>query len=282
MEDNFKELKAELLRRVEAVVGTGGSYILLNKSETLQELLNVVKEKFCLFCVLGLIDVSLIKKYEQGFADNNIYANQDVTDGYLLCDSGKFVAHGKTQVVALNKTTVVAFDEVVASMYNESSVWAHDHTEVWACGSTKITACGSATVRGLGSATVEAHDDATVEAEGWGKVIAYEHSLILAHNRVKIEAHDDVRVMTLDEATVCAHGNVKTLHLNESMVCIDKLEGEKGYHVQVIAPNGRSERVPVSQEDAQNAVVGKTSWMNLALNYIGVGNLIDTLGHTES
>jgi len=123
----FEGLKAEILRRAKEAQACVPEYSRAYKVETLQELMEVVKENFYWCCAHGVITPELVAEHEEEFEWNGIYANKSVKSGYIL-------ASGNATVEAWGNATVRAWD--------------------------------NATVRASGNATVEASGNATVEASG--------------------------------------------------------------------------------------------------------------------
>ncbi len=139
----FEELREEILRRARAAEACREQYGRAYASESIAELLTVVKDNFGWAYQHKVIDVPLIEKYREAFAANDIRANVDASSGYLLVD-------GSATVEACGGATVLA------------------------CDRAKVEAYDSATVRAYDSATVEAYDSATVEAYGSAYVTSYE------------------------------------------------------------------------------------------------------------
>ena len=125
--DNFSEIKQEILDRARRAEACRPEYGRADAAETLGDLCTVIKDNFNWCCRNGVIDATLLEKYKEDFAGNEIYVNIDTERGFLLCD-------GNATVDAWNDATVAA--------------------------------CGNAKVKAYGNATVEAWNNATVEAFG--------------------------------------------------------------------------------------------------------------------
>ena len=158
METNFETIKTEILRRAKVAGACTGEYRRAYKSETLQELCNVVKDNFNWAVRNKVITSDLLMQFREDFAKNEIYVNVSVNKGFLL---------------AYDSATVEAYDSATVRAYGSATVEAYDSATVEAYGSATVRAYGSATVRAYGSATVEAYGSATVRAYGSATVEAY-------------------------------------------------------------------------------------------------------------
>ena len=161
----FEELKAEILRRARAAEACREQYGRAYASESIAELLTVVKDNFNWAYRHKVIDIPLIEKYRRAFAANDIRANEDAPSGYLLAD-------GSATVEAYGRATVEAYGSATVRAYDSATVRAYDSATVEAYGRATVEAYGSATVRAYDSATVEAYGRATVEAYGSATVRA--------------------------------------------------------------------------------------------------------------
>lgn len=144
MESNFNEIKQEILRRAKKASACKSEYGRAYAAENLSELSKVIKDNFYWACAHGVLTVDLIERYKKDFSANNIYANQNVKCGYLLCSDAKVEARGYTTVIA----------------YGNSMVKAYGNTTVEAFDSTTVKAYSNVTVRACDQAMVEAYDNA--------------------------------------------------------------------------------------------------------------------------
>ena len=201
-QEQFQELKSEILRRAHEAYACKEEYGRAYKAETLQELLSVVKDNFDWAYDNGVIDIALIEKYKQDFADNQIYANQDVTGGYLLCDSATVEACGSATVVAFDSAYIKAYGSVSVKACGSASVGASDSATVRAWGSASVVACDSASVVASDLATVKVCDSATVVAWGSTSVKACGSATVRACGSVSVEAYGSVSVEAWGSAYV--------------------------------------------------------------------------------
>ena len=144
METNFNEIKQEILRRAKEARACKFQYSRAYTAENLSELSEVIKDNFCWVCAHSVLTVGLIEKYKEDFSANDIYANQNVKRGYLLCSNA----------------TVEAYDSVTVWAYSDSTVKAYGNATVWARDNAKIKAYDNVTVRACDQAMIEARDNA--------------------------------------------------------------------------------------------------------------------------
>ena len=157
METNFKELKEEIIKRAKAADACTSEYKRAYKSESFEELLQVIKDNFDFAVRRKVIDIELIKLYENEFNNNKIYGNIDISEGYLLVDNATVRASGNATVRAWGNATVEAWDNATVE------AWGNATVEAW----------GNATVRAWGNATVRASGNATVRASGNAYITSY-------------------------------------------------------------------------------------------------------------
>ena len=96
METIFTELKAEILRRAKDAKACTEQYRRAYKSETVAELMQVIKDNFSWCFKHDVIDIDLILKYKDEFNTNDIWANESVSRGFLLCGNATVEAWGNS------------------------------------------------------------------------------------------------------------------------------------------------------------------------------------------
>ena len=156
--EKFETLKTEILKRAKEQSACKEQYTRALKSNTYQELLQVVKDNFSWAATHKIIDADLIGEYKQVFNDNDIWCNESVSKGFLL---------------ATDSATVEAYGSATVRAYGSATVRATDSATVEAYGSATVRATDSATVEAYDSATVEAYDSATVRATDSSYCISY-------------------------------------------------------------------------------------------------------------
>ena len=160
MESNFNEIKQEILRRAKKAGACKDEYSRAYASETLSELSQVIKDNFYWVCDNGILTVDLMEQYKEDFAANDIYVNQNVKNGYLLCHNATVKAYGNSTVVAYGNATVVACNYTTVEAYNHATVEAYHNTTVRAYNNTTVGAYNNTTVEAYGDAKVKAYDNA--------------------------------------------------------------------------------------------------------------------------
>ena len=126
----FEELKAEILRRAREAEACRKQYGRAYTSESIAELLTVVKDNFDWAYQHKVIDVQLIEKYREAFAVHDIRANVDAHSGYLLADGSATVrAWGSATVRAWGSATVRAYDSATVRAWGSAYVASYDAIE---------------------------------------------------------------------------------------------------------------------------------------------------------
>ena len=195
--ERFEELKQELLKRAKHANACKEQYTRAYSAETLEQLMEVCRDNFHWACGNKVLDVDIITQYHNAFALGNIYANENITQGYLLCDN--------------------------------SSVKAYDNAIVKACGNASVDACGNASVEAYGNSSVKAYDNASVEAYGNAGVKAYGNASVKAYDNASVKAYGNSSVKAYDNASVDAYDNA---YINSLSVREVKLSGNAIYRIQ--------------------------------------------------
>lgn len=166
MEQNFENIKSEILRRAKKANACADQYKRAYKAVTTAELLQVVKDNFSWAACHKVIDVAIIEQYQAEFKGNDIWANTNVKSGYLIAANDATVfANGNATVYAAGNTTVFA--------YNKATVYAN----------CAVVYASNSTVHAYGKATVYAYDSSVVEA--------YDDAYIISYSPIKCELYDN-------------------------------------------------------------------------------------------
>ena len=105
----FLELKEELLERAHKADACKGQYSRAYGAQTLEELMDVVKDNFIWAVNNGVLDGEFIDKWTVEFNDSKIWHNQSVSSGYLIASGNATVeASGNATVIASGNATVEA------------------------------------------------------------------------------------------------------------------------------------------------------------------------------
>ena len=157
MENRFEELKKVILERAHEAGACREQYGRAYRADSLDSLMQVVRDNFWWAVNNSVIDGELIDTYKAEFNEGRIWHNENTTDGCLL-------ASGSATVEAYGSATVEAYGSATVKAYDSATVEAYDSATVRASGSATVKAYDSATVEAYGSATVKAYDSATVKA----------------------------------------------------------------------------------------------------------------------
>ena len=122
METNFEAIKSEILRRAKEAQACTEQYGRAYKSETIAELMNVVKDNFHWACNYKVITVDLIEQYREDFAANDIFVNVSVERGYLLCDSATVKAWGSATVEACGSAYCTSYSTIECKL-SENAIY---------------------------------------------------------------------------------------------------------------------------------------------------------------
>ena len=155
--ERFEELKKELLKRAKDAGACKEQYARAYNTQTLEQLMDVCRDNFSWACNNAVLDIDIITQYHDEFACGEIYANEDVTQGYLLC----------------NNASVNAYSNASVNAYGNASVIAYDNASVIACDNASVIAYDNASVEAYGNASVKAYDNASVKAYGNAYITSY-------------------------------------------------------------------------------------------------------------
>lgn len=202
METNFNEIKQEILRRAKKASACKHEYGRAYAAENLYELSQVIKDNFDWACDHGVLTVDLIEQYKEDFSANDIYANQNVKNGYLLCSNATVEAYGNTTVKAYDSAAVEAHGNAAVEAYDSATVKAYDHATVEACSNATVEAYNDATVEAYENATVKAYDNATIKAFAKVTVEAYNNAYCMSRYTIDCKLFDQAIYRVRDTNTV--------------------------------------------------------------------------------
>ena len=199
--ERFNELKEEILRRAHEAHACREEYGRAYKAETLDDLMQVVRDNFSWCTDNDVVDGALIDAYNEEFNVGKIWHNESsITEGFML-------ATGSASVKAYDSASVEAYGSASVEAYDSASVKAYDSASVEAYGSASVKAYDSASVEAYGSASVEAYDSASVKAYGSASVEAYGSASVKAYDSASVEAYDSASVEAYGSASVEAYGS---------------------------------------------------------------------------
>jgi hypothetical protein len=91
--ERFESLKSEILRRAKKTQVCAPEYARAYRTETVSDLMRVIKDNFSFACKKRIIDSELIAQYGSEFSENEIYCNVSVEKGYLLACDDAVIEH---------------------------------------------------------------------------------------------------------------------------------------------------------------------------------------------
>ena len=203
--EEFSELKEEILRRAKEASACREQYGRAYKAESMSELCAVLKDNFWWAVHNSVLDIPLLEKYREGFAEHDIFVNVSVEKGFLLCDNATVEACGNATVEACGNATVKAWGNATVEACDNATAKAWGNATVEACDNATVEACGNATVEAWGNATVKACGNATVKAWGNATVEACGNATVKACGNATVEACDNATVEACGNAYVSSY-----------------------------------------------------------------------------
>ena len=198
--ETFETLKPEIVKRAKQEGACEPEFKRVIKSTNSKELCQVIKDNFNWAYKHKIIDCELIKKFEDIFSEQDIYQNQSISTGYLLCDSAS--------VEAYDSAIVKAYDSAIVKAYDSASVKAYDSANVEAYNSASVEAYDSANVEANNSANVEAYNSANVEAYNSASVIAYDFASVKAYGFAYINCINTIEIKISENAIYRLHDEI--------------------------------------------------------------------------
>ena len=202
-DSRFRELKKELLERAHKAGACRKQYSRAYGAQTLEELMDVVKDNFFWAVNNKVLDGEFIDKWSAEFNANKIWHNQPVSSGYLIASGNATVeASGSASVKAYGNATVKAYGNATVEAYGNATVEAFDNATVKAYGNATVEAYDNATVKAYGNATVEASGNATVEAYDSATVKAYDSAYVCSWSVKECQLCDHVIYRIIESNTI--------------------------------------------------------------------------------
>lgn len=119
----FKELKKEILRRAHEADACREQYGRAYKAETLDDLMQVVRDNFHWCCGNNVLDGALIDAYREEFNAGKIWHNEaSIAEGFMLMDgSSRGVFYGNSRGVFYGNSSGVFLDSSSGVFHDSSS-----------------------------------------------------------------------------------------------------------------------------------------------------------------
>ena len=122
-DSRFRVLKEELLERAHKAGACREQYSRAYWAQTLEKLMDVVKDNFIWAVNNGVLDGEFIDKWSVEFNDNDIWHNQSVSRGYLIAsDNATVEAYGNATVRASGNAYVTSWD-IFECKLSDAAIW---------------------------------------------------------------------------------------------------------------------------------------------------------------
>lgn len=110
-QDELDAIKSEIIAKLSDANAYSDVIQRIDNSITMAQLCDVIKCNFAQFIYYKVIDAKFITRYQNDFAENEIYANVDTSKGFVLCDgNAKVYASGNAAVRAYDNTNIIDYD----------------------------------------------------------------------------------------------------------------------------------------------------------------------------
>lgn len=196
----FNQFKNEILGRAKKARACKEEYKRAFESETLGDLMAVIKDNFRFAVLEKVIDGQMITENKKEFNKAGMFYNTNVLNGCLLADGcGSYKVMGTSEVVA--------FDGVELDVFGRSIVYAKDDVFVRGFENSQTFLFDSARGEFSGKADVEAHDYTELEAHNYVRIFAYGRSEVFCSDHCFVEANCFSRVEAMGDSSVSAFGS---------------------------------------------------------------------------
>lgn len=211
LDSKFTEIQAEILNSSEIYDSSDEIRASIFKSKSLSELMTVIKDNFVHVVWDKLITPELIIKYRAEFASNQIFCNEDICSGYLLCVDSAVKVRGDAFVIAKRESVVRADGRCRIIAQDQTHVYAHEYTQVEAYGRTRVFAFGFSKVKATGTSAIKAYDNSIIKVRGRSVVWATGKCSVTASGESYVTSDQEVKCSLSENAIY----RIKSLDMNE-------------------------------------------------------------------
>ena len=190
----FEELKKEILIRAHKAEACREQYGRAYGAETLDALMEAVRDNFGWCCENDVLDGDIIDRYKAEFNAGNIWHNEArVTDGMLLLENSSAELLGNSSAVLRENSSAVLRENSSAVLRGNSSavLWENSSAELWGNSSAVLWENSSAVLRGNSSAVLWENS----RAELWGNSYGISYSI----KECKLHDHAIYRIRETNE-----------------------------------------------------------------------------------
>lgn len=150
----LEQIKKEMLCNI----NHNFSHDIIN-ADTIEKLMDTIKQNFYYYHTRGIITVSLIEKYKSLFNDYCIYANEDTNGGYVICNKGTIEVSGYVAIaIATNDACIEAYGEAIVYAEHNSTIYAFRNTKIYARDNCIVYAYDKAKVKASNFCNITLHD----------------------------------------------------------------------------------------------------------------------------
>lgn len=220
LEGKFTEIKTEMLSSSEICDSSDEIRASIFKSTSLGELMAILKDNFVHAVWDKLITPELIEKYRAEFAINQIFCNEDICSGYLLCVDSTVKVDGNALVIAQRESVVRACGRCRIIANGQCQIYAYEHTEVEAYGRTRVYAHDSSIVKATGTSAIQAYDNSMIRAYGRSVVWASGECSVIARGESYVSSYQEVKCSLYENAIY----RIKSLDKNEIRYAYSKIK----------------------------------------------------------
>ena len=137
--DTFKELKEEIIKRAKEKNACVNAFKKACESETIEQLMEVVKNNFN-WCCCNILDANFINKYKSEFNKNNIFCNESVNSGYLLVtdtctiygnDNCTINGYDKCTIEGNSNCTINGYDKCTIEGNGNCTIYGNDNCYIY-------------------------------------------------------------------------------------------------------------------------------------------------------
>ena len=190
--ERFEELKNEILRRAHEAHACTEQYGRAYKAETLDGLMQVVRDNFHWCCNNKVLDGALIDAYREEFNAGKIWHNEEaITEGFMLMDgSSRGEFHGSSQGVFHDSSRGVFHGSSRGEFHGSSRGEFHGSSRGIFHGSSQGVFYDSSRGEFHGSSQGVFYDSSRGEFHGSSQGVFYDSSYAISYDAMECELHD--------------------------------------------------------------------------------------------
>jgi len=213
--DTFKELKEEIIKRAKEKNACVNAFKKACESETIEQLMEVVKNNFN-WCCCNILDANFINKYKSEFNKNNIFCNESVNSGYLLVtdtctiygnDNCTINGYDKCTIEGNSNCTINGYDKCTIEGNGNCTINGNDNCTIYGNGNCTINGNDNCTIYGNGNCTIYGNDNCTIYGN--------DNCTINGYDKCTIEGNGNCTINGYDKCTIEGNGNC-TIYGNDN------------------------------------------------------------------